>query len=470
MHLALVDVSRHQAEPTLVLHILTAAAHAAGWTCSLHGFRQPPPPHAHAIAFTLSTMLYSPNVPGYLRRAGIPTRATDRDDSHPLILAGGQALTNPAPLAPFLDLVYLGEADAEPGLTHVLLEIADHPRQQALDRLAQLDHCYLPDRKPAGRWIRAPRPWSQTPLLIGRARLVTEAARGCPYNCAYCGPARTQRPYRWRSAADVLAGIPDHPGDVCLTTTSDPTHPQIRAILEGLHERGAIIRAGSGCLRDLDEDLLRAWTNLSLGRIGIGVEGPTAELRRSIGKPISDEALTSALHMLGRHVPIIRMYLIPGLPGHTPADTDAFLAWLRVTLATRPRSWRGGHPASIHVLSMPLQALPHTRLSHAAWAGDELLQHWRDQLMAFQADHFRPLWIKNPPMARIMFALARCGSEIAPVLDAMHQVRCQTPRGARTWRADETEKFYRLMREAGLELPLQPRQIPNPPPWSTVKL
>ena len=44
--------------------------------------------------------------------AGIPLRSADRDDSHPLVIAGGPQADNPEPMADFLDLVVIGDGEA----------------------------------------------------------------------------------------------------------------------------------------------------------------------------------------------------------------------------------------------------------------------------------------------------------------------------------------------------------------------
>ncbi len=43
--------------------------------------------------------------------AGIPLRAADRDESWPLIIAGGPCVCNAEPMADFFDLMQLGEGE-----------------------------------------------------------------------------------------------------------------------------------------------------------------------------------------------------------------------------------------------------------------------------------------------------------------------------------------------------------------------
>jgi len=75
------------------------------------------------VAFSVSFENDYLHVLQMLRLSGIPLRARDRGPRDPLVLMGGAALfLNPEPLAPFADLVGVGEAEALiPGLVEALL-------------------------------------------------------------------------------------------------------------------------------------------------------------------------------------------------------------------------------------------------------------------------------------------------------------------------------------------------------------
>ena len=73
--------------------------------------------------------------------------AADRDDTHPLIIAGGPAVTaNPEPLAPLLDAVVIGEVEPVLESLTVALHLAASSREAALEALARIPGLYLPDR------------------------------------------------------------------------------------------------------------------------------------------------------------------------------------------------------------------------------------------------------------------------------------------------------------------------------------
>ena len=63
-----------------------------------------------AVGFTLQYELSYTNILAMLDLAGIPFYSKDRDESWPLIVAGGPCACNSEPIADFFDVVQLGEA------------------------------------------------------------------------------------------------------------------------------------------------------------------------------------------------------------------------------------------------------------------------------------------------------------------------------------------------------------------------
>ena len=92
-------------------------------------------------------MLYT-NVLEMLDLAGIPLLAADRTAADPLVIAGGPGVDNPEPMAPFFDLMFLGEAeDALPAFldAYRTLRQAGAGRADLLAALARrFDFLYAP--------------------------------------------------------------------------------------------------------------------------------------------------------------------------------------------------------------------------------------------------------------------------------------------------------------------------------------
>jgi hypothetical protein len=123
---------------------------------------------ADILAISLQYAMAFTSVLQVLDLAGVPLRAADRDDSHPLVIAGGPQADNPEPVAAFLDLVVLG--DGEASMTSILgaykeLKAGGVPRRDMIVRLAR--------RFP---WIYAPSLYDVRYSANGTVRSVTPGA------------------------------------------------------------------------------------------------------------------------------------------------------------------------------------------------------------------------------------------------------------------------------------------------------
>lgn len=63
------------------------------------------------IGFSFQYELSYSNMLYMLDLAGIPFRAEDRDEKHPIVIFGGPCMVNPAPVLPFADLINIGEGE-----------------------------------------------------------------------------------------------------------------------------------------------------------------------------------------------------------------------------------------------------------------------------------------------------------------------------------------------------------------------
>jgi len=66
---------------------------------------------ADLLGITLQAELTYSNVLEVLDLAGIPLRAEERGEHDPIVVAGGPSASNPEPLAPFFDAIFMGESE-----------------------------------------------------------------------------------------------------------------------------------------------------------------------------------------------------------------------------------------------------------------------------------------------------------------------------------------------------------------------
>src|SRR5689334_24610058 len=101
------------------------------------------------LGVSFSTELGYTNLLAALDLAGIPLEARDRDESHPVVVAGGHAAFNPEPIADFVDAAVLG--DGEEAVLAITDIVGDWKRtgrpggrHELLMRLARTGGVYVP--------------------------------------------------------------------------------------------------------------------------------------------------------------------------------------------------------------------------------------------------------------------------------------------------------------------------------------
>jgi radical SAM superfamily enzyme YgiQ (UPF0313 family) len=185
------------------------------------------------LGLSFSTELGYTNMLTALDLAGIPLIATDRDESHPVVIAGGHASFNPEPIADFIDAAVLGDGEeAVLRLSELVREWkqAGRPDGRAglLEAIARSGVAYVPslydvEYLPDGRirrvipthpgipWRVAKHtvmdldewPYPKAPLVplaeTVHERMSVEIFRGCTRGCRFCQAGYIYRPLRERS-------------------------------------------------------------------------------------------------------------------------------------------------------------------------------------------------------------------------------------------------------------------------------
>ncbi len=149
--------------------------------------------------------------------------------------------------------------------------------------------------------------------------------RGCPGNCTFCGSPRFwgRGNVRFHSAewfADHLALL--NRSGVSHFYVSDDTFTydkeKVKAICRLILSKKIDITWAAISRVDLiDEDMLYWMRKAGCIQISFGVESGSPQIRKRLGKPVSEEEIVSAFRMTQQYGILARAYFIYGSPGET---------------------------------------------------------------------------------------------------------------------------------------------------------
>jgi hypothetical protein len=177
------------------------------------------------LGISFSTELGYTNMLEALDLAGIPLHARDRDETHPIVLAGGHAAFNPEPIADFIDAAVLGDGEqAVLEMTAVIRQAKAEgvSREEVLLRLARAGGVYVPrfydvEHLPDGRIARVAPNRPDVPFRVHKRTVmdldewpVPEAAAGAAGRDGARAHERRDLP-RLHARLPLLPGRHDHP-------------------------------------------------------------------------------------------------------------------------------------------------------------------------------------------------------------------------------------------------------------------
>lgn len=355
--------------------------------------------------------------------AGIPLRAAERDDSHPLVIAGGPQADNPEPMADFLDLVVIG--DGEASMAAIIRAYKEYkrsgvPRRDMIRLMARrFPWIYAPSlydvRYNADGTVRSitpndpqiferiercqtddfdAAPFPLQPIVpfveVVHDRFAIEIMRGCPQRCRFCHAGYTKRPLRTRSVDRILdmaeqmyrATGMDEFGLLSLSTAD---YPDLRELATRANEQFASrhVNISVPSLR-VDKMLQNIpWMVNSVRKSGLtmAVEAANDDMRAAIRKHVTDGDLLDGVkqaYKAGWRG--IKLYFMCGFPGERESDIDGIIHLSRKV--SEARRDLGKPPANVNASVGWLVPKPYTPFQWAAQPRAEYFHEARRRLNA----------------------------------------------------------------------------------------
>jgi radical SAM family uncharacterized protein/radical SAM-linked protein len=318
------------------------------------------------IGFSMQFEMTYTNVLTMLDLGGVPLRSADRDDRHPLVIAGGPSVTHPEPMAPFIDVFLVGDAEEKlPELLRAWVASAGQgvTRLDRLRRLASLGGLYVPalyathiDDRGGLLVVDAPAdgaaPWpvqraflddisryrfpTDSPVPVAEAvfdRMAVEIARGCTEGCRFCQAGMIYRPVRERDPQEVIDTVLDALDgggfdEAAITSLSTADYscisPLVEKLTAALRERNAKLSVSSLRAYGLPDDVLDNLSEVGAGGLTFAPEAGSQRMRDVINKNISEQDIFETCHrVFSRTWRRIKLYFMIGLPTETDEDVVA---------------------------------------------------------------------------------------------------------------------------------------------------
>lgn len=388
------------------------------------------------LGFSLSYELGYTNVLAVMDLAGIPLLSKDRDLNYPLVIAGGSCVSNPEPMADFVDLFLIGEAE------EAILEIIEkykqirtsaersgaypkgtsHEPQTAnrkpgitktdiLRALSEIEGVYVPSfyearynddgsfnglipkypdlpAKINKRIVKDlnqayyPVKWMVPYIPVVHDRAAVELMRGCPHCCNFCQARSVYSSLRLRSPEKVVQlsrEVLSSSGyeELSFLSLSTSEYPYLAKVIASLgrelEEDGVSVSLPSLRPKSYLGELSEYLAKVRKTTLTFAPEAGSERMRQAIHKNFSMDELFSAVSQAYKNGwQAIKLYFMIGLPGEEYSDLDGILEIAQKVSSLRKEFSR--YPAEVRLSVSFFVPKPHTGFERQAMDSAESLR------------------------------------------------------------------------------------------------
>lgn len=294
------------------------------------------------VGFSLQYELAYPTVLEMLKLSNIPVERKDRNDSDPIVMAGGPCCFNPRPIQNFIDIFMVGDGE------ELLIEILDtykkckdlsKTRTEIIKELSKLEGVFAPqeqnktkkrifDISKLNKAPKAPVPFSSSV----HDRTIIEIRRGCGRMCRFCQAGHVNLPIRERKAQDIIDMVKESVSatgydEYSLLSLSSNDYKNIESVIETLSEemnkKKVSVSLPSQRIDRYSTKLAQLVRGVRATTATLAPEAGSQRLRNVINKNLTEEQIIDTiLNCYKTGFNHVKLYFMIGLPTETYEDLD----------------------------------------------------------------------------------------------------------------------------------------------------
>jgi radical SAM family uncharacterized protein len=377
------------------------------------------------VGITLPYETVYTNTLNILDLINIPIYAKDRSTSHPLVIAGGNATTNPEPMVDFIDAFVLGDGEE---VIHEILntlkecKIGKENHIKVLSKLSRITGIYIPSfyqpkyfvdgklqsifpidnitpkmvsKRITAKLLSPPTHFIVPNISVVHNRVSIEIMRGCTRGCRFCHAGMINRPVRERPIDEIIRAIDEaliNTGfeEVALLSLSSSDYTGIEGLVEQLRvkylNKHLTISLPSLRIESVSVDILESLKGSRQGSFTLAPEAASEKVRNTINKPISTQNLIDvAREIYNRGWLAIKLYFLIGNPGENLEDVMEIANLCKQVLAVGKNIV--GNRASLHVGISTFVPKPHTPFQ---WVSMDTLNEIAEKQKLLQRELRKP--------------------------------------------------------------------------------
>jgi len=458
------------------------------------------------IGFSLGYELTYTNVLNMLHLAQIPVLASERDDSHPVVIAGGSCALNPEPMADFIDFFVIGDGE------EVLPELLDcfrtwkgkgASKKELFHQVATIPGIYVPSlyhveyqadgsvkniaptaaqAKPTiQRRMVTELPPPPTKLVVPYIEVIhdrgaIEIQRGCSRGCRFCQAGTIYRPVRKRPQEEVIQAIGEIMAncgynEVSLVSLTTSDYPNVDKLVTSLSHQYPNLGLSLPSLR-IDSSSVKLVDSLPSHRktgLTFAPEAGSERLRKIINKNLpEDKLIETAATAFDRGWTTLKLYFMLGLPEETTEDIE-HIVQLVDKVHSLGRRAKGRRP-QIRISLSTFVPKPHTPFQWVAQESEQQLNSKHGLLKdGLRRKGTRLSW-QDPNVSLLEATLSRGDRRLGKVIYRAWQLGCTFD----AWSEHlKYENWLRAFDETGLEPSFyaqRERSSDEPLPWAHIDI